>query len=812
MGSGDTLKRAATPETHHYRMRIELKGLIAILFFAPLAFATVEPWSLAIMEGASFGLFLLWFFNTAVGETKKDNNTLSLSLLKIPLIIPIGLFIGIVVLQLIPLPPSIIKIISPAAYRIYHETIGNAAGGSLPWLTLSLYPHATAIELSRILSYLVVYFLAVQLLKDRASIERVSALLLIFGCLIALFGIVQKLLYNGKIYWLRTLTEGGSPFGPYVNRNHFAGLMEMLIPIGITIFLTHNTHRYRGRLKETIVEFFSIGAGNESILAGFSIVIMGTALFLSLSRGGIAALSLSMLFMGIMLIRRRSTRSKGKFILVLFSFIFLSVSWFGWDKIIERFEGLRHHDPSAVFRLENWEDTGGMISDFSIFGTGLGTYKYIYPKYKTIPSQEVWEHAHNDYIELASEVGIPGLMLSMYIIFAFIRTNLRLLRQRRDIHARLLSLGALTGIIAILIHSLTDFNLHIGANGLFFSFLMGLSLAASHTRLSNENGGTLLKTAQITIPKGLRIPVSFAVAAIAFGLSLGAFKSAVGDLYFSLVKDKPLSKETPATAVEKRNLIEKAILWDRGNARYYFGLGNIESILQEKDNALKDYSTAVRLNPARAEYLQILGIAYGNIGSCQDAGHFLRLGVIYDPSTYERHRNYAQWLFFIHQREKAIEETKRAIGLDPSKTRAMITTMILNGLDDDSIKGAIPDSYQAYLQYALYLTGVGKDDLALQAYTYCLDLMHREGKRDASVYQVFARFLEDRGDVKRALNVWQEGVNLNPDDPGLRFGLARTYDALHLTYRAKKQYQTLLILQPDNAFARKRLREIEDNH
>jgi O-antigen ligase len=127
-----------------------------------------------------------------------------------------------------------------------------------------------------------------------------------------------------------------------------------------------------------------------------------------------------------------------------------------------------------VGRIQVWKDTSSLIKDFPTFGTGLGTFEYAFPKYKTFRRKVLYDHAHNDYVELMSDTGFTGLIIviagAAYYLFIVIRMWFR----RKNSFVRGITVGCLGGIAYIIIHSLTDFNLHIPANALYLTIITGI--------------------------------------------------------------------------------------------------------------------------------------------------------------------------------------------------------------------------------------------------------------------------------------------------------------------------------------------------
>lgn len=773
-------------------------GLIALLFITPLLFGTVEAWSLALMEIICF--FLSAFYLLRKIKTEKSKITI----VKPPLLIPALALLGIALFQVIPLPPSILKIISPNAYDIYKNAL--LSGEPLPWLTLSLYPYATVLEILRFTAYISVYFLTFQLLRDRASIMRLTTAIMITGAVIALIGIFQAIFYNGKLLWFRGF-HAGTPFGPYVNRNHFAGLMEMVIPVCISMLILFLPKTRAGySLRALVSDIFGQKRTNSFILSFTTVIIMITALFLSLSRGGIIGLSVSMLLFGTLLLIRNSTRKNGVMILAIFVIVLFTVGWFGWKPIIDRFEKMKGADASSEYRLNNWKDSADIIMDFPVLGTGFGTYEYIYPKYKTIPVQQKWEHAHNDYIEGAAEFGIPGMLIAVFFIASFYKQMLKTIKQRRSLHPRLLGIGALTGITGMLIHSITDFNLHIGANGLYFSFLLGFAMAVSNARMRENENGTLLGKREINIPPKAGRPLIIGVIAIAMGLSAMPVLSAISDGYYAAAGGS-INEGSELLAL-KGTMLDRAEALNPFDARIPFAIANIDSVTGRKDKTIRNYKRAAALNPVNGEYMQNLGLAYYETGDKETAEKYMKLGLQHDPTSAWMRKNYALWLFSTGEKKAAMAEMQRAIILDPVNTRKLITAMVLSNLSPDEIRDIMPENATALFLYGQYKEDTGALDEALNSYLNTLSLMKRDGSVSPDVYLRITGMYEKKNMLNQALAFYEEGIAENPQSHSLRFGLARLYDRLDIPIRAKEEYERALILSPDNQYAQKRLKEL----
>jgi O-antigen ligase len=516
--------------------RIIEYGIILLIVFTPLAMGTVLPWSYTIMGLTICFLAIICTIKlifikikklTTTSKTQSHNYqspfpTNRFGLTKTPLNIPFILLIGLIVFQLIPLSPGFLKVVSPNTYDLYRNTLPGwsdkspSSSGQITtdiehttfsvsqtvnnnrehysdksaiqkepvvnskWMPISIYPYATKMELFSILIFIGMFLLITNTPEIR--INRIIVVIVSLGFSISLLGIMQKLTGTKKPYWVvESFSE--FPFGPYINRNHFAGYICMVIPLALGLLISRFRSFFSSRkLNFKAAEFQSHLFAN--LLLVFAIVIMILALFISLSRGGILVFlfSTAAFFIIIVISRLVTGNNKGikisSFVLsVLIAFSLLI--WIGHNTILDRLS-----DPSSPTstRISLYLDTLNISSDFPIFGTGFGTFQHIYRKYKTVDDRFFYEHTHNDYLEVLSDLGLIGFLIVLVGIVLFLRKILLRWVERRDPYAKGITLGGVCGVFAILSHSLVDFNLHIPANALFLSIILGLIFNTVHLK------------------------------------------------------------------------------------------------------------------------------------------------------------------------------------------------------------------------------------------------------------------------------------------------------------------------------------------
>ena len=394
-------------------------GICLLAAFAVLAHGAVEPWSEAVLEIGTAALLLVWSWMVLTDKEWK--------LAWSPLFWPLLAFWMVGAFQWV--------------------------SGRTPVLFL------TRIELLKNAALLALFFLCVQSYKTGAHWRIFVWFLLSLGFVISLFAILQHFTFNGKLYWVRELQYGGIPFGPYVNRNHFAGLMELLIPQGLAIQILGGERRDQLPLV-TLFTLLPIGA-----------------LFLSASRGGILSLIAQVGLLAVLIVTRR--RQKKVFIpaAMVVTLAAILISWLGIGRALERFAGYQKLEVSEDRRLEMLHDSLRIFHDHPALGTGLGTLQEVFPRYETLYDGLIVNHSHNDYAEALAETGVVGGLCGLAFLVLLFGRSWKILAAEKDPRSFAYHVGALVACFGLLVHATVDFNFHIPSNALIF--LLQSALATS---------------------------------------------------------------------------------------------------------------------------------------------------------------------------------------------------------------------------------------------------------------------------------------------------------------------------------------------
>jgi O-antigen ligase len=304
------------------------------------------------------------------------------------------------IFQILPLPASCVGVVSPVAYKFYESTLGVMGPMTLIPLTLNI--KATVKELLRFTSYFMAYWLCAQVLVDKHRLKKTVLIIAGLGAGIAVYALIERFLTNGKIYWLFSIPEGNTHMGPYVYKNHYAGFIEMVLPVVFAAFLYYKPKIRYGTFRETLLETLTTPYSNIHILLGFAALLMATSQFVSFSRGGTVCLSLSMIAFVVMagMFQKGKMGRKAMVVMMFFFVLVLAVGWFGWDSVYRNFEvPFTKSEVDLNGRTVFWKDSMAIIRDFPLTGTGFGTFADVYPSYRSFPGNFLVDHAHSDIVE-----------------------------------------------------------------------------------------------------------------------------------------------------------------------------------------------------------------------------------------------------------------------------------------------------------------------------------------------------------------------------------------------------------------------------
>lgn len=615
---------------------------LVILVMSPLLFGAVHTYAYTFMSLGILVASLLVIF----GSMKKDPNdgtfcftfpATSFNLLFIALS-------AYLIFQLLPLPQSIVRVLSPEGWVVAQKslsasTLPNPGGQIEGWLSITPYSYPVRMSLIRWITYGLFFLGFIQSLSSQKRIETAVFVILIACCFIALYGMVETYSGSERVWWYKKTSRRLGLMGlsgTYINRNHFAGLMEMGLLLAVT-YVGALGRRSRRSTSATLKDSFRARisrflAGeqrfNKRLLILFSGVVIGVCLILSASRGGIIAAAGAMLFTGTFFIFRKNLRKQGAIILFLFLITSVYSIHIGVEHTVGRFE---HMGESFETRFRFAQKALNLFEDYQLTGVGIGNFQYAYPKYQA--KEDIrWfiRHAHNDWAQFLAEAGIAGLVLFLTGISFYLYKTLKLWTRRKDPLSLCLGIAPLGAMTAIAIHSFSDFNLHIPANFLMLAAIAGIGFSALHLKKHRSPNKSLMRYHAFPFnPKGILVLIM--VLGVIGWSGYWTIRHFVAECYSNTVTHYLTLNRDQNPPLEE---VKQAIKWDSLNAAYWWKLAwglkrnmreasvNLQETARDRDNRrmeiIEAIERAIKLNPYKSEYHYQLGVEYFRLGRMPD--------------------------------------------------------------------------------------------------------------------------------------------------------------------------------------------------
>jgi len=456
-------------------------GLLALLLWSPLPAASVEEWSVFVIELAAALMAAAY----VLLEPKPSLNPHLPPVLRRLRPVVIALF-GFLALQIVPLPAGLVRILSPGSYGFRELYAPEFA--RIKFMSLSIAPAATLRAGLFLAALFILGYLILRTVKRGRQIRTLLAVLVGSGVFQALYGLFELTRDDPRILFYKKMFSPDSVTGTFVNRNHFSGYLEMLVPLALGLAIARMnmmTFGVKG-LREKLLLWTSKGILLNVLLLAAA-VVMALAIVLSNSRSGLVVLAFTIfLFLGFSVAAFSRTGFRqpwvGKTVQWTFAAVAILALSVGVGSTIRRFalDDLLHED-----RPQYWANTAEIVGDFPLFGTGLGTFASAYGAYEKTSTTELrLIHAHNDYLEYVAEIGAAGALLLIGCVVYLAVSAYLVWRQRRNAQARALALGGIVSLAGAGLHAVTDFNLHIPANMVLFTVILCLTLVMAYYRKS----------------------------------------------------------------------------------------------------------------------------------------------------------------------------------------------------------------------------------------------------------------------------------------------------------------------------------------
>lgn len=409
--------------------------MLAVILITTIAYGAVHQPILALFYILVAIMLVLWAFD----GLRSGSIRINLSLLQIPLYAAAGYGL----LQTVPF-----------------GSLAETAGVTGIPRTISLDPFATQMSALHFLALGFFFSLSLVLVDSAVRIRKLVIALSVFGFAFAFFAILQSVLSPGKIYGIYEV-RNASPFGSFVNRHNFAAYMEMVmgVPLGML--------------------FAGAVARDKRLLYITGIALMGVALIMSGSRGGLVAFLAQVIFL-IMLTTGAKSRQrlvmKVGFSAILIAAIVVGSIFIGGESSLTRIADTATSTDITTDRGHIWAVTTSVIAKNLPLGTGFGALGVAYTPYDSYSGLERVEQAHNDYLQVVADAGLVGAVIGLFFLLWLFRSGFAA-ANTQNTYRRGVAIGALSGCFAVLVHSIFDFVLHTTAISLLFITLMTLIVA-----------------------------------------------------------------------------------------------------------------------------------------------------------------------------------------------------------------------------------------------------------------------------------------------------------------------------------------------
>jgi len=503
--------------------------LVSMIVLSPLAMGSVAPWARNSLFILSLTITALWLLQ---GVIKKR-----LLLVREPVLIFAGLFLLVAFAQLIPLDPGRLEAISPQTAQIYERTLENYPESGEA-RSLSITPYNTSWAMQRLISFILVFLVIINTFRKRSQVVTIVLALVAVGSFEAIYGFAERFSGSNHIFWNEKIFNTEAVTGTFINKNHFAGLLEMILPMALGYFMTIAPRwNSGGNFRARAVDAISGSGLHRQIILGLLIVIMAVAVLFSLSRAGLICMVGSLvaffLFVGMTAGFRKYT-----LILLLMILVILCVALgIGTEMVIERIEeAASSQSISWRGRVDLWYSGLEMTKDFPLLGSGFGTFEEVFERYQSPRFGDRYaDYLHNDWLQVFCETGAVGGLIGVGGVLFLFAGLMRKTLKRHDPFCRWMSIGGLAACGAMFVHSLFDFNLYkITSNGIIFAIIFGVWHATANNPGKSSRSKARIKSFSIPLES---VPLRAVILLGAVGLpaffTVGPVRTAMADIHLN---------------------------------------------------------------------------------------------------------------------------------------------------------------------------------------------------------------------------------------------------------------------------------------
>jgi O-antigen ligase len=442
--------------------------------------AVLSPWAMGCVDPPFTQTVAVVSLATALAAAVQGVRHAGLQSAPIPLW-PLGCLWLLGAAQLVPLPAALLEWLAPGPAAVWHPAPREAAEalGSGP-RPVSLHPEATRRSLALATGVVTLALAAVPALRERRLLLRSAVAIVAGGAAVALYALVARLAFGNLLYGVWSVPTV-APFGPFVNKNHFAGYTELVALLGVGLATGLASEARRG---PDALSWIESRRARYVVLAWGAVAVLVLATLVSQSRGGAVSLCAGLSTFVALRLRARSLGTLSPRALLalaggaaLVTALLLAALPTEARHRMLSLAGITS-EASGSFRLGVWRDTLRLVASSPWVGSGFGSFEDALPRFKTAAGELLVAHAESDYLEVLAEGGSLGAALAAAGVALLLGRGLLGAVGASQRLARGLATGAVAGIVALLVHSAFDFNLRIPSNALAAGALVAVMLGA----------------------------------------------------------------------------------------------------------------------------------------------------------------------------------------------------------------------------------------------------------------------------------------------------------------------------------------------
>ncbi len=700
--------------------------------------------------------------------------------LRVPGLFPLVLLSSYLAIQLVPLPPGAVEFLSPDKAELYRETIWVFSPTA--WMTLSDFPVKTFLTLLQMISFIGLYWVAVQFLTNRNRIKRAAVVILLAGGLQSI--IVLSLFLTPRETFLE-LSPILFRLASDIQEGFAVGFMISIFPLALGLVMAGRPQVRYFPFRERIVQFFRFPGSLPHILYAIPTTIIFAAILIQSSRASMLVLTGTLVLFGmIFLIQGLEKLSELPIVgcLIILGIFALAAGEAGVFEWRGAFPGKLQLSVNASFP-ESETHTQNIAWPDEVRKKGEFPWKMTDP----LPVAEasyfshLWSPARKGLIE--------GLCLSIFIAVLLWKTY-PVWRRRRNRTSRFLYPGAVAGLLAGIGSVFAGETLVRGGAGYGFFFLAALAVSAACTRSRGASSTELAEEA------GSRLPAWAGILAVICLLNAWIF---VGTLLRSQSEAEDFISEND----QRSSLLRNPLDLGRLNADF-------RSRLKEGDlsGAEKSIHRILQLNPAGRESLRLAGAFSEYRGKEDDAEKLYRRSVAEErPGSFQR-RRFIAWLISRGKEDVGIDEMQTDLTRSPEMTTSYLSLLETLGIPSAKAGEILPERFLSHFLFGDYSAEKGDLKTAKKSYQTALTLVAEEDIPDPSLFLEISVRFRDQENYEAALNALTLGIGKFPGDAELRRSAAVLYERMGLTFRAVEEYRHALLLDPGHEGVRESLERL----